>query len=355
LKKTEILIIVQRSNGDVYLSKPIIDYLIKEFNAEIDILVNDDTISVAKLFTNIRSIILFSYERKKSNRFTQELNIIKRIYRKYDYSINLTSSDRSVVYCLLSGKRKISAVESSLKKSWWKKIFLTGYYEYNNYEHILLQNLKSLEFLNVPFKTVINAPNPSSITKQKINILLEKLNITSFVIFHPCAQYDYKVYPEFNRNKLLDLLNNLNIPILVTGGSSKNDKEIGLSIPKLKNVFNLIGKTSLAEFVDLSRRALCYIGMDTLNMHIAASQNKRVFAIFGPTNTSVWSPWSNTLKKPDIGSIYTRNYGQNTIFQANLPCVPCGKAGCNDQHTRSECLFQIEPERIYKEVSAFLE
>ena len=86
----------------------------------------------------------------------------------------------------------------------------------------------------------------------------------------------------------------LNIPIVITGSNSQLDSEIKLTIPNSSNIINLIGETSLEELFALSELSSAYIGMDTMNMHIAASQSKRVFAIFGPT---ILKMWSRVLKK----------------------------------------------------------
>ena len=57
-----ILIIIQRSNGDVFLSSPLIDQLKNSFmDAEIDLLINADTISIAKTLTKVNKIYQFSY------------------------------------------------------------------------------------------------------------------------------------------------------------------------------------------------------------------------------------------------------------------------------------------------------
>jgi len=95
---------------------------------------------------------------------------------------------------------------------------------------------------------------------------------------------------------------------------------------------------------------LAYIGMDTLNMHIAAAQNKRIFAIFGPTNLTMWSPWSTQLKTSATKNTPLQTYGNITLFQANMPCVACGNAGCDNQHGKSECLDHISSEVVFKEV-----
>jgi heptosyltransferase-3 len=138
-------------------------------------------------------------------------------------------------------------------------------------------------------------------------------------------------------------LNTLNIPIIVTGARSDIDLRIKSELPKLDNLYDFINETSLDELFALSDKSLCYIGMDTLNMHIASSQNKKIFAIFGPTITSMWRPWSNG------------NSDNIKIFQANMSCINCGKAGCDNKHGKSECLDNIEPKLIFDEVKKFLD
>jgi len=354
LKKNNILLIIQRSNGDVYLAKKTIDVLKEYFNAEIDLLINEDTLATAKLFKNIRSFICFSYEKKKKERFSQELKILKTIYKKYDLSINLTASDRSTFYCILAGKKTVSAVEFNKKKSWWKRMLLSDFYEHNFTEHIFLQNLKPLDKLKIPHDLSLNPPKPSESSLNEIKKRLNEFGITNFIIFHPSAQYDYKIYPKNLRDRLLRKLTKLDIPIVITGGNSEIDQRIRTEVPESENIYNFIGDLTLSEYMALSDLSTCYIGMDTLNMHIAASQNKRVFAIFGPTLVSIWSPWSNILKTGTKENIHIQTYGSNTIFQANLECVACGKAGCNDQHDVSLCLDHIDPELIYKEVKSFI-
>ena len=61
----KILLIIQRSNGDVFLSLSLIKALYKYYQSpEIDLLVNNDTISVAKVLPNIKRIHTFSYQKK---------------------------------------------------------------------------------------------------------------------------------------------------------------------------------------------------------------------------------------------------------------------------------------------------
>ena len=347
-----ILVIIQRSNGDVFFSSSLVAALRDHYPlSKIDLLVNDDTIPIAKLIPYINKIHYFSYAKKKSNRWLQEKKIISKIFKKYDLSINLTASDRSVIYSLLAGKISISPVEKSLKKSWWKKLLLSHFYFFDKKNHILINNLKPLKLLNIKSQNIHKPIVASEIITNNVKTKLRLKKIKDFLIFHPSSQYEYKNYPQYLRNELLKYLNDLGVSILITGGNSLIDSTIKQQIPLLQNIIDFIGETSIEEYIALSELSIGYIGMDTLNMHIAASQNKRIFAIFGPTNLKMWSPWSNQLQCCAIQDKPIQNYGNITIFQADMPCVACGKAGCNDSHGESKCLYKIEPKIIFNEVS----
>jgi len=350
-KHKKILIIIQRSNGDVLFSLSLVNVLYKYYHhPQIDLLVNDDTLAIAKLLPHVDFIHQFSYQKKQDNRWQQERKLIKSIFKKYDLSINLTASDRSVFYALFAGKESISAIENNHKKSWWKKILLTKYYYFDSDKHILLNNLMPLELLNIKHDNIQQSPDISDFILNKVKNKLDEDDIKNFIIFHPSAQYNYKIYPKHLRDELLENLNKLGVPVLVTGCDNRIDTEIKLTLPNLDNIYNWIGKTTLEEYFALSKLSLAYIGMDTLNMHIAAGQNKPIFAIYGPTNLNMWSPWSNKTQECASKDKPQNSYGDITIFQADMSCVACGKAGCDDKHGKSECLDHIEPEVVFNKI-----
>ena len=350
-KPKKILIIIQRSNGDVFLGLNLVYYLFEHYDSpKIDLLVNDDTISIARLLPFINFIHQFSYDRKKSNRWSQERDLLKKIYRKYDLSINLTASDRSVLYALFASRKSISAIEKNIGKSWWKRILLSKHYHYDVDKHILINNSKPLNILNINHKDIQRSIGATDEIIFKIKDKLRSLGITEYIIFHPSAQYNYKIYPRSLRSQLLKSLSRLGVPIIVTGGRNRIDLEINNEIPELENIFNFIGDTTLEEYFALSQLSMAYIGMDTLNMHIAASQGKRIFAIFGPTNVKMWSPWSNVLQKATNQNKHIQSYGNVTLFQSSVSCPTCGMIGCGSNHNANEFTYNIDPSEIYEEV-----
>lgn len=357
-QNNRILVIVQRSSGDVFLSSPLISSLHSHYTeSQIDLLVNDDTLGIARTLAHIDQIYTYSYSWRELplyQRIKNEYSLLKSIYKKYDLSINLTASDRSVMYAVLSAKYSISAVEKDEKKSWWKNLFLSKSYMFDMTVSIVKNNTASLALLGIKNDKIQVESHYSTGAEQSVLKKLKERNIDKFIIFHPSAQYDYKIYPKQLRDKLLTRLDSLYIPIVITGARSTIDLRIKGELPSLTNVYDFIGETTLDEYVALSALSEAYVGTDTLNMHIAASQNKRVFAIFGPTILNTWSPWCNALQKNIHSNGPKQTYGNITIFQADMACVACGLAGCDDKHGKSDCLDKIDPEMIFEEVKHWL-
>lgn len=355
-KVNKILIIIQRSNGDVFLSSNLIHQLYQNFdNPDIDLLVNDDTFPTAKILPFINRIHQFSYLKKQDMGWRQEKELIKKIFRKYDLSINLTASDRSNLYALFASKNSISAIEKDKLKSWWKKMLLKHYYYFDVSKHILLNNSQPLNCLGIKHENKLINPNISESILSNASMKLKKMSIGEFIIFHPSAQYNYKIYPKNLRNRLLNQLNTLGIPILISGSNNKIDSLIKTEIPVLPNIYNFIGETSLEEYIAISQLSMAYIGMDTLNMHIAASQNKRIFAIFGSTKLSTWSPWSNYSKTSAYSDAPIQTYDNVTIFQSSVKCKICGLVGCGSNHNINEFPSVINPEDIYIEIKKWFQ
>ena len=180
----KILIIIQRSNGDVLFSLPLINALYEHYQQpKIDLLVNDDTLPLAKMLPHVNFIHQFSYQKKRDNRWQQERYLLKSIFKQYDLSINLTASDRSVFYTILSGRKSISATEINNKKSWWKKILLTQYYHFDPTKHILLNNLESLNLLKIKHDNIQQSPNIVEKTIASVREKLNKAGVKNFIFF----------------------------------------------------------------------------------------------------------------------------------------------------------------------------
>lgn len=354
-----ILVIIQRSNGDVFLCGPSIQALHAHYpGARIDLLVNDDTLAIARTLAGINQIHCFSYQWKQQGRLAHlraEWGLIQAVRNRYDLAINLTASDRSVLLAWFAGRISVSEVDAEDRKSWWKKRLLTHHYVSADTLHTVQRNLLPLACLGLEAPRAVRVETPAAqAALDKVRALLAEKGVQGpFLIFHPGAQYHYKVYPAALRDTLLRRLSAAGIPVVVTGSSNALDQGIKAALPALAQVHDLIGETSLADYMALSTLCDAYVGMDTLNMHIAAAADKRVFAIFGPSLIAQWSPWSNSAQQAATRPAPCQTYGKITLFQADMPCVPCGKSGCDNRHGQSDCLAHIPPETIAEAVITY--
>lgn len=106
-----------------------------------------------------------------------------------------------------------------------------------------------------------------------------------------------------------------------------------LSINNSSNlILNFSGKTSLIDTIDLLSLVDVVVCNDSGLMHIAASFNKKIIAIYGPTSSEFTPPIADCVK----------------IVNKNLQCSPCFARTCPLEHHK--CMKEITVELINNEV-----
>lgn len=113
---------------------------------------------------------------------------------------------------------------------------------------------------------------------------------------------------------------------------SANDAKISdtIQVATDNRCQNLIGKTSLAEAVDLLSLADVVVTNDSGLMHIACALNRRVIALYGSTSPDFTPPLSDHAE----------------ILKLNLSCQPCFQRVCPLKH--HHCMKQLLPEWVLR-------
>jgi len=111
---------------------------------------------------------------------------------------------------------------------------------------------------------------------------------------------------------------------------SKNDAAVAARIQAATNqqCVDFTGKTSLAEAIDLLSLATAVVTNDSGLMHIAASLQKSLVAVYGSTDPGF---------TPPLGE-------QSKVVRLNLDCSPCFKRECPLGH--HHCMQQLLPETV---------
>jgi len=111
----------------------------------------------------------------------------------------------------------------------------------------------------------------------------------------------------------------------------------GLSDSQRSNCEKLTGKTSLAQAIDLLSVVDAVISNDSGLMHIAASLDKPVIALYGSTSPDFTPPLSDKSK----------------LLFTDIDCRPCFKRECPLGHKK--CLTELEPGRAVAAIEALVE
>jgi len=100
---------------------------------------------------------------------------------------------------------------------------------------------------------------------------------------------------------------------------------------------DLSGRLTLKQLAALTAQAKCFVGVDSVPMHIAAAMQTPVVTLFGPSGDLEWGPWMV----------------KSRVLTTNHSCRPCGLDGCG-QGKISECLTEIAVNDVLKAVAEFI-
>jgi heptosyltransferase-2 len=100
--------------------------------------------------------------------------------------------------------------------------------------------------------------------------------------------------------------------------------------------YNLAGKTSAREFIDLTAGCELLLTNDSGGMHVAAALGVPTIAIFGPTDEVATGPAS----------------AKALVIREPVECSPCLLKRCPIDH---RCMERVSAERVASEAIAFVE
>ena len=345
-----VLIVVLQRIGDVLLATPIARSLKTQWpGVKIDFLVNEGTegiISAGDGF--IEKIILLD----KNANFISRVQLLLRIFRRYDLAISTQGGDRSLFLSFLAAGQRASIV--SLKKSFWdwKRAIFDIWIEDCLERHVIFQNNLLLREMNVEAICEMVIPKPVALARTIIEIQ------RPYVVVHAGARFSYKEWTIAGWSLVVSGLLSAGYDVVLSGGPGHNEKctcemLCRKNYPGPGSVTNLAGLTTLAELANVIEKAALYIGVDTAVTHLAAATGVPVLSIYGPTNPVKWAPWPkgyalNTPPFKHYASI-PQKVGNVTLLQGDNAkgCVPCHQEGCEHHlKSRSQCLDQLDPKFV---------
>ena len=115
-------------------------------------------------------------------------------------------------------------------------------------------------------------------------------------------------------------IKNIDLPIVLIGGNDTSDLVEQVIDRPDKNIYNLVGKTTLHESAYLTNHCAYIITGDSAMMHIAAAFKKPIIAV-----------WGSTSPRFGFYPYYGDAKNQAIYLEQKISCRPCTKQG------RSSC------------------
>ena len=346
-----ILVIAMRYLGDVLLTTSLLRSLRQAYpDSQIEMLVFHNTVTMLEGNPDISNIITIPNRPK----FAEIWQLIRQLFRRYDLAVVTQTGDRPFLYSLLAAPMRLAIVPPKNTTGWWKRFFVRYWIEHDDNLHVVLQNLKLLDFINVPRCYSLVAPQISN--QDEFTFLAKNL---SYAVLHPYPQWTYKQWTIEGWVEVGHYLHNQGLTLVLSGGPSLEEMEYVATIQQQlpDDTINLAGQVSLAELATIIAQAKLYIGPDTGITHMAAATGIPVIALYGPTNPEKWAPWpcrfaQNSNPFDRTGSKVVNNI---SLIQGQKGCVPCQLEGC-DRHrqSRSACLDGLAFERVKQAIDGAL-
>ena len=140
---------------------------------------------------------------------------------------------------------------------------------------------------------------------EKYNSLRKKFTLPvnkPYFLIQPTSRIEKKLWQKEKFSKLIKNLADKDCLIVITSGPDDHEIDyVREIIEKSKltddnKVLNLAGKITLLELAALIQGCKCFIGLDSVASHIAASVNTDSVTLFGPSNLVNWKPWSDKAR-----------------------------------------------------------
>lgn len=297
-----ILLFRLRHIGDVLLTTPAIRLVRQSYpEAHITMVVNKGTEDVLRYNAHLNRVV--TMERGRTWRLFRQLR-----ERSYDLSLDFMNGDRAAWLAFCSGARLRIGFEP--ERTWRRLLFhrLIPPRE----EHMVEKCLRLLkEGLGL-------TPTDTSLelrTGEEDERYVERLPLPTrpFAVIHLGARYPVNRWPRENWAKLVNLLP---MPVVLAGADLELADSEWLQTHVQREVFSLVGRTTVLQLAALLRRASVFVGHDSGPMHIAVAVGTRVVALFGPESNVVWwRPWG------DGHTVLPTSSGIEDVLRA-VTCVP---------------------------------
>jgi heptosyltransferase-3 len=360
LPKT-ILIVNIRLIGDVILTTPLIGLLKEAYpDVAIDMLVNRGTGEFLEMDPRVRNVI-YSEGCLVGARRTDS-GYLGRIFRRYDLAINMNASDRGNLAVLFASRRWRVGIHygNQFWKDVWKRLFFSHPIPYPfpiHYARLCQVVAEKLGIAVTRLEAKVFCDDNDE--AKVVSLLTERAVNRNYFVIHPFARWRYKYWQLEKFAAVSDAIaERYGLQPVWTSSPAAEERQALTEAAALCRISPALipGELNLNQMTCLLSRSLLYVGLDTAVSHLAATTGIPMVALYGPTITNLWSPWNNSgpvAQQCPLPRGKQRS-GSIIVIQKDMPCVPCGQAGCNGNGVEPPCMLEIEVSEVLDAVTELM-
>jgi predicted lipopolysaccharide heptosyltransferase III len=322
----KVLIIKLRYIGDTLTLIPLVRALKgHQPEAHVSVMIYKGTEGILAYQKEIDEMILLDRSEIKKHsllkRIRYNLQTLIRVYReRFDWVIDLTSSDRSSLISLFSrASLRIGAPLNNLLERF-------AYHELIEADpkqaHIIDYQLASLKKLGCSTPQAdMRIFVPEEIEEKVRTQWASVINSKPLVVIHPGARGPLRQWREERFAQIADrLINAYGAHIILIGGPDEKDTVDQVEVQMARKPEGKTTSLPLIEVAALVKQAQVFIGNDTATGHIAAGVGTPHIILFGPTFPHLWAPKGARgiciFKSPDCCGCR-----QITCLEKENPCM----------------------------------
>ena len=341
----KILVMRYRFIGDTLLTVPFLRNLRYSYpDAQIDMLVSSGSGEIIENCPYINNFIFFDttkkfkYENGEKKSFWGYVKQLRK--EKYDKVYVLKRSLSSAILAFLTGAKERIGFNTE-----HRGFLLTKKVPYENNKHEIECFLDILRADQINVQDTYLESFVDKETEENVKKIF-KDNLTTGVkkvVVHTTASNPKKEISKEKWAEIIEYLANKKNAQVMFIGAGRDKGAYAEILKHVKNELkikpvNFCGKFNLNESLSAIGQADLMIGIDSGNLHMAASTKTRVIGIYGPMNEKKWGA-------------YPCKSGINILLTADVNCRPCGlKKKCKS----FDCLNKITVDQIKEAVDKVL-
>lgn len=350
-----ILLVRPRLIGDVLLTTPAIGALRRRFpDATLIYLVEEAAAPVIQANPHVSETIVIRH-RRGWRRLVEDFSLARRLRsRRIDVAIDLHGGPRSSWLTFASRARKRVGYDVS-GRSWMYTDLIPRPRGYAPRHSVLNQ-----WDLLAPVDPAFNDPPTPARDRIEMRVderagasadaRLAALGVPAgaeIIVLHAGAGNEFRRWPEESFSEVISALatNQDRRAVVVIGSAAESAtvERVVTSSMRGNPAGRIVAAAGwpLAELRALVARASLFIGGDSGPMHVAATSDVPIVALFGPTLPVHWAPW----RPPHLPFV--------AIEPGPLECRPCDQRVCAPGDFR--CLRNTGPERVIEAARRLLE